>query len=556
MYSSISDLLTVKPRVLLVDEDPEARVSYQALLMEWGYDPVLAMGRGIALQNDARTKAQEHRCSLALIDLRLMDNDDEADISGLKLAQELKATRCIAPVILSGYESIRVHRLLREDIEIGFIGKQDRRSEIQGKLDGIAARVCAAKRGLQYTETEILDEFLQSEIVRQMGVYANQVANVLARLFPDAKTLGFERLVTPGSSVSSAIRPNSIVLKVYEDDKEACVVKMARTSKIKKEADNFRRYISRRFTEGLSLQQIGKEELAWDISGIAYTYQGGKNARTFTNYYKDRDIADIREVLSDFFLAIWQKYYRGGRHNPPPLEKTNTSLYALYTATWGSDWHQKAREISPQILKRIEPFLRTSGLPQPLEWLENKLSNGDPEFQPVNTVLTAVTHGDLHSDNLLVDDRKNIGVIDYERCGEGHALQDFIELEADILNRLQTTASSHRAYWKMCLTLFKQDEIRELEEAETVSAAAHVDKAFKTISMIRGFAAQCIPNPNIREYLTGLLFNMLFRAALVHKEDPQNSERPLVIAGFICHRLDHWNEPWPPAEWNFSQETL
>lgn len=555
MYNTLAGLLTIKPRILLVDEDPVARVSYQALLMEWGYDPVLAMGRGVALQNDARIKAQEHRCSLALIDLRLMDNDDQADFSGLNLAKEMNANFPITPIILSGYPSVLALRMLNETQNIPFIGKQDRRSEMQVKLDEIAAKVCAAKRNMQFTETDILDEFLQSEIIRQMGAYANQITNVLARLFPEAKTLRFERLISPGSSVSSATRPNSIVLKVYEDDKEACIVKMARTSKIKKEADNFRRYILRKFTEGLNLQQIGKEKLAWDIGGIAYTYQGGKNARTFTNYYKERDIADIREVLSDFFLEIWGKYYKGGRYDPPPLEKTDTSLYALYTTTWGDDWHQKVREISPQTLKHLESILRTFGLPQPLKWLEDKLSSGDPEFQQVSNILTAITHGDLHGDNLLVDNRKNIGVIDYERTGEGHALQDFIELEADILNRLHTTVTSRSAFWNMCITLFKQDTIRELDEAETTSEDTQVDKAFKTISVIREFAAKCISNPNAREYLLGLLFNMLFRAALVHKEDPQKSERPLLLAGFICHRLEHWNEPWPPTEWKFSQET-
>jgi CheY-like chemotaxis protein len=554
MYNTLADLLTIKPRILLVDEDPVARVSYQALLMEWGYDPVLAMGRGVTLQNDARIKAQEHRCSLALIDLRLMDNDDGTDISGLNLAKEMKSNFPITPIILSGYPSVLALRMLNEAQNIPFIGKQDRRSEMQIKLDEIAAKVCAAKRNMQFMETEILDEFLQSEIIRQMGAYTNQITNVLARLFPESKTLRFERLISPGSSVSSATRPNSIVMKVYEDDKEACIVKMARTSKIKKEANNFRRYILRKFTEGLNLQQIGKEKLAWDIGGIAYTYQGGKNARTFTNYYKERDIADIREVLSDFFLEIWGKYYKGGRYDPPPLEKTDTSLYALYTATWGDDWHQKVREISPQTLKHLEPILRTFGLPQPVKWLEDKLSSGNPEFQQGKNILTAITHGDLHGDNLLVDDRKNIGVIDYERTGEGHALQDFIELEADILNRLHTTGISRSAFWNMCLTLFKQDAIQELNEAETTSEDTQIDKAFRTISMIRGFAANCIPNPNAREYLLGLLFNMLFRAALVHKEDPQKSERPLLLAGFICHRLEHWNEPWTSTEWNFSQE--
>jgi CheY-like chemotaxis protein len=555
MYQTLSSLLNIKPRILLVDEDPDARDSYQALLLDWGYDPVLAVGSGIALQNDAKNNAHEKCCQLALIDLRLMDNDDEADISGLTLAQELKATRCIAPIILSGYESIRVHRLLREHPDIGFIGKQDRRSEIQERLDGIAAMVCSTKRGIEFTNTEALDKFLQADLVRNMGEHADQLVNVLARLFPNAKTLAFERLMGPDNAISSAARPNSIVLKVYEDDMEACIVKLARTAKIQKEANNFRKYIDRKLTANLNLQQIGREEFAWGIGGIAYNYQGEKDVTTFTNYYKEQDIADVQKVLSQFFLGTWKKYYKGGRNNPPPVEKSNISLHALYTDMWGKEWHeQRVRKIPRQILGRIEPTLREYDLPQPVVWLERKIEVGDPEFQPVNTILTAITHGDLHGDNLLVDDKKPI-VIDYERTGEGHALQDFIELEADIINRIEAHPGNESACLQMCVTLFKQDKIQELGESETTSADPQLDKALKTISIIRGFAMQCVPTANVREYLFGLLFNMLFRAALVHKEDPQKSERPLVLAGFICHRLDHWNEPWPPAEWSFSKET-
>lgn len=546
-HHTLAALAKNKPRILLVDDDVTARVPYQSMLMDWGFDPVLAMGRGAPLQEDARKKAQEKRCILALIDLRLMDNDDEADISGLTLAIDLKSKFPIFPIILSGYESVQVLRLLKERPDIPFIGKQDRRSDFQKKLNEEAAKVCAAKRTLEYLQTDVLDEFMQSDLVSEMGEYTDQIVDILARLFPEAKALKFERLVTPDAEVSSATRPNSIVLKVYEDDLEACAVKIARTTKIQKEAKNFRELISRKLTGGFNPQQIGKEALAWDIGGIVYTYEGGKNAITFTNYYKQQEIPNIREVLSSFFLESWGRYYA-------PLSKTgNTSLYELYTKTWGTEWHDKrVREISAQMLENIKSTIEHYQLPHPLEWMERKLAENGDDFKPINTLPTAITHGDLHGDNLLVDNKKNIWVVDFERCGVGHALQDFIELETDILSRLQGHDVAPLPHYKMCLTLFKQEKLQELEQPQTSFEDPQIEKALKTISALRGIAAECTKSTDIREYLTGLLFNMLFKAALVHKENPQKSERPLVIAGFLCHRLDHWEEAWPPAEWNLS----
>ncbi|MBI3170836.1 MAG: phosphotransferase [Chloroflexi bacterium] len=546
MHNIFSTYKRVKPRILLVEDDASARIPYQMLLMDWGYEPILAMGRGAALQEDARLKAQEKRCSLALIDLRLIDNDDDTDVSGLNLALDLKQDFPIIPIILSGYESVQVYRTLQNYPGIPFIGKQDRRSDFQKKLDDVSAAVCASKREIEFVQTDILDEFMQSDLAKEMGEYPDQIVNVLVRMFPKAKTLRFERLVAPDTTVSSATRPNSIVLKVYEDDLEACVVKMARAAKIQKEAENFRKFISRKLTGGFNPQQLGKEELAWDIGGIAYTYEGGKNAITFTNYYKERGLTLIKGAMSSFFLESWKRYYT------PPTEEPNTSLHNLYKKIWGEEWFEKcSKEISNQTLERTRETLQHYNLPQPVEWLANKIAQTHPEFSPVNTLPITVIHGDLHGDNLLVDNKNIVWVIDFERCGWGYTLQDFIELETDILSRLQGHDVTPLLFYKMCLTLFKQSQISEIEEAE-LPKDEQIAKAAQSISALRGIAVKCTKNANIREYLMGLLFNMIFKAALSHKEDPQKSERPLIIAGFLCHRLDHWGEPWPPAEWNLS----
>ncbi|HND48325.1 MAG TPA: hypothetical protein PLL95_07170, partial [Anaerolineales bacterium] len=109
-------------------------------------------------------------------------------------------------------------------------------------------------------------------------------------------------------------------------------------------------------------------------------------------------------------------------------------------------------------------------------------------------------------DNLMVDDRKNVWVIDFERCGKGHALQDFIELEADVINRLLGHPVNFPAYLKMCKTVFQTTEIN-LEEADLVSEDVEIEKALKTISIIRDLATQCTGMNDAREYLYGLLYN-------------------------------------------------
>lgn len=544
----------LKPRLLLVENDPIARVSYQALLMEWGYDPVLAMGMGTSLQKNARHLASEKKCSLALIDLRLVDDDDEQDTTGLQLAEELKAN--LHPLILSGHEDKKfLKNMLQFHKDIPFIGKQDRRDELEEMLNKEAAKVSAVKRNLEFIQTDTLNEFLESEFVKEVGEFSDQIVDVFAQLFPNASSLRFEKLSQSESlsEVSSAVRPNSIVLKVYEDALQPCIVKLARAGKIHQEVKRYYQYISRKLTGNFNAQLI-QHAILWDVGGAAYSFISGKGTRTFTNFYKERNFEDIKEVLTSFFCDTWMKYYSGiATSDEEKPDLAQLSLFDLYSHTWGKDWYEKrVKEFSTKNLARVESLLVKYDLPHPLQWLKNKVAETLLDQSKMDSIQTAVTHGDLHGDNLLVDDKKNVWVIDFERCGVGHSAQDFIELEADILNRLTGNNVNIPEYFQMCMTLFKQMDIREIPDDELNSNDPNIDKALKVISFMRGLAAQCTGVRNAREYLFSLLFNFTFRAALLYKDNPTKSERPLLLAGFICHRLDHWAEPWPPENWKLS----
>lgn len=542
----LSALQSVRPRILLVDNDPEARISYQALLLEWGYEPILAMGVGSALQEDARIKARKSRCSLALIDLRLKDDDDPQDMSGADFAESIKIL--LKPIILTGAEEpYALRNLLQYHQDIPYIGKQDRRDEFRKRLDAEAAKVSAAKRSLEFIETDLFDDFMKSELVKDAAEYPDQVADILVQLFPNATKLRFEKISgsTETSDISSAIRPNSVVLKVHEDNLEPCTVKLARARKIQGEVRNYSEFISRKLTGGFSAHLL-QQSIRWDIGGAAYTYISGNGTRTFSAYYKDQSIDNIEEVLKSFFWDMWGKKYT----EAIPIKET--SLFNLYSQVWGGDWLEKCSRELPLHETRHSKGIQSFNLPIPLEWLKNKIENPVYERELMAATKTAVTHGDLHGDNLMVDDKKNVWVVDFERSGVGHALQDFIELEADVLNRLLGVPINIPAYLKMCMTTFKQTEIKPFDEGDLNSGDANTDKALKTISILRRLAFQVTGISNAREYVIGLFFNMLFRAALIHKIDPAKSELPLLLAGFISHRLDHWDEPWPPAEWNIS----
>ncbi len=546
MYNNFSDPKKNKPRILIVENDPKARISYQTLLMYWDYEPVLAMGAGASLLADARKKAQDMRCALALIDLRLIDDYNEQDTSGLKLAEELGDH--LLPIILSGYDNPGVLRkLLQKHTEINFISKDDSRDSIEEILDAEAAKVTASKRKLIFENPEILDDIVKSPLGKNAGDYPDQIADVFARLFPKAEKLRFEKLeLRPASSnISTVPRPNSVVLKVYEGDFEPFVVKLARSEKIKKEVENYDKHIHRRLT-GYFSARLERSATLWDIGGAAYSYVGDFDVTTFSRYYEEKMVVEIEECLGSFFGRIWGKHYEQAR------DETNVSLFQLYSQVW-DNWYEKRKDdFFTTRFNGSNSLAKKFNVPEPIQWFREKIANPSNDMSFVKNTRLAVTHGDLHGDNLLVDNQKNVWVIDFERCGEGHILQDFIELEADIFNRLEEHNENFPAYFKMCFTILKQKQIQEFEASETESEDPRIEKALKTISKLRALARQHTKLTDAREYLYGLLFNMMFRAAMIYKTNPQKNQRPLLLASLICDRLDHWDTPWALAKINLT----
>lgn len=273
MHDIFLNLKKARPRILLVENDPVARISYQALLVEWGYDPVLAMGMGAALQKDAREKAFEKRCALALIDLRLVDDDDEEDTSGLILAEELKGK--LHPIILSGHENQQILRdMLQYHKDIPFIAKHDRRDDFQKMLDAESEKITASKRNITFENAGILEE-IASTFGDRISEYPDQLADIFAQLFPTAILLRLEK-ITEEKIAKTIETKTSFSIKVFEEDAlQPVLVKLGLAENIQQEVNNYNRYLKDIL--------LGKDnvllahKVLWDIGVIIYSYSPNKD---------------------------------------------------------------------------------------------------------------------------------------------------------------------------------------------------------------------------------------------------------------------------------------
>ena len=543
--------LSGSPRILIVDNEKRTVHIFQDLISHWGYVPIIASGEGPALLEDAKNKAREYRCQLALVDMRLIDDSDNDDISGLELVNQIRPA---ISIVVSGHGNLKIAvGSIQKNGAAGFVEKNDLPLGLQEKIKWEAAKNCAHARELKIYPSEIMVSIKKTLFDANVAPeYHDQVEDILARLFPTASTLRLEKMNTGDdtSGIATAPRPRSVVLKVYEDEFQPVIIKLARKTKIKKETNRFSQYIKGRLV-GNFVPKLEDSCCLWDIGGIKFSYVGSID-QTFGHFFQSASVPTIEKTLERFFKITWSYHFKRAK------DRFDVSLFELYCSVLDHDWYERALKFkipNPEIFMGADVWRRINAK-DPIEWLIQKIgSNTTGDASHVAKTSIAVTHGDLHADNMLVDDSQNAWVIDFERSGEGHALQDFIELESDIINRMTLGNQNFSDYYHLCLAVASSQTTGKMNIACLADAGSDMQKVIQIIATIRSLAQECTGIVDARQYMLGLFFNTIFRATIdkdfrIMDDDQIRSQRSaLMLASILCFRLEHWDEPWPPKQW-------
>jgi DNA-binding NtrC family response regulator len=128
----------VKATILLADNDPDFLQTRGEFLRRAGYRLLTA-----ASPAEASGFLEREDIDLALLDIRLRDDDDEKDTSGLVLAEE--EARSVPKIILTGFPS---HDYVREALRPRLDGLSAA-ADFLAKRDGPGAMLAAVERVLQ-----------------------------------------------------------------------------------------------------------------------------------------------------------------------------------------------------------------------------------------------------------------------------------------------------------------------------------------------------------------------------------------------------------------------
>lgn len=533
------DCALCQPRVLIVEDEASVRADHIKNLTRWGYRPIAAEGRGQTLLRDAVAKARAWRCHIALVDMRLLNHDNQKDQSGLDLISQLKPT---LGIIVSGYgDPDTVRAALKEKDAVDFVVKQAGPERLKAVLENVLGQACACARGLTIewpagmSSAGVGRGFFPSD----PSIPGDEANDVLGRLFDAPGTL---RLQTIAQRSRSPGHTRSLILKAWHNDLQPVVVKLARVQRIEAERQRYRDHIEGKLA-GRFYARLERSVVLWDLGGIVYEFLGSPLGamQLFSRYYAAAPAKQIGHTLDHLFGATWGEHYRAAVVSGHP------SLFEAYTGVWGREWHARLlRFAGPPIC------FDALGLCDPVRWVCARVGlRGGLDTSPRAPFYQALGHGDMLGDNVFVDEYDRTWTLDYERCGPGPSHQDFAELEADILTHLADLPPDDNATFLRLAVAAAQPKLLD-QPLAIADEHPGARKALKVVAKLRRLAGAHTGSADAWLYLWGVLFNTVFSATLLG-ETPEYADRrarALLLGSVICHRLEHWNDPWPPEEWS------
>jgi hypothetical protein len=257
--------------------------------------------------------------------------------------------------------------------------------------------------------------------------------------------------------------------------------------------------------------------------------------KTFANFYRQTQEPDkILKPLEHFFRDVWSRHYA-----------------ATHTTVSGSLFKEYASFL--KLREGLDEFpIREDSLTIP-EFSGQYLNPATwilahEEESRIATAQIAITHGDLHGDNLFVEEDHS-WAIDFERSGRGHILRDFVELEEDIITRLYMLPGNNMyAFYNFVISLTKP-----LSPMEPILIPHYFEKDMETrkalavIDGLRSIAFSVTGYQDMREYYWGLLLDAFFSLKLAKPGTPKWT-RNLLLSSLLCTRLEQWSDEWPTVK--------
>lgn len=562
--------LPKRGRLLIVDNDSNVLIALKNSLSREGYEIYAARNA-----EDAKKSIELIQPHVAIIDIRLRDDDDPLDQSGFDLITEINehykhAMRIIGLTGSPGRSTVSiatglVSQFVLKDHESRNVDSNELVNKIEAAREELGINLSL--------DIEFKEPLSLLGLVEMIKAYKNlsnekrervsiELEELIRKLFRrELKVKG--TYIYPGKGGSGVVLMRPIVEGTKGHN---FVVKFGSRQNIAIELNNYNLYV-KPFTGNHSTQLIDisdKPVETLNLGGLKFSFAGMSvdEPRDFYEFYRDSKVteAQICTSLEYLFHETCESWYKAKRDWPNKDQDALASAYESQLSLSTLDKQQELVKSCEQLLTgesfhgitfkfhnrdhiRVQLGELDMLLPSPLEFLKNNRTKFPiPKFE-------CRTHGDLNSRNMFIDKDNKVWLIDFFKTKWGPLLRDFGELECVIKFELMDTNNfiSLYEFEKSLLSPSRFDMSIEFVNRFHI---AELNKARNIITMLRQLAQEQFESLEIREYYASIFFYSLkmltwegFSSAEMGRY-PIRQRHALLSAAMIAHRLEHWDDKW------------
>ncbi len=527
-------------RILLVDNDVEFLQTRAALLRRAEFG-VLEVG-SVA---EARRILDEQWVHISILDMRLEDDHDIDDISGIELARDARY-QMIPKIIVTGYPSWEAARAALGSRLDGpppadeFLAKKEGFEALVDAIHNVVNKRLSLNwslttQGISYLSlAEQLDPGLDPP---QLIERSEELEDLMRMLFARCSQITVDRVLW-----QEAGRAALVVFAYYEGaPARQFMVTCGLKSPILREIDNLDRLANVNVLTGNPHRSDHRSTLHYAANTYELPNSNLETIKTFADLFRQdntRAINDALQTLSQSSLNFWNS-----QRQIKTAEESNTILQRRFNL-------DQRETVATELAARLESIghdAEAAGLasiyrsadalrvhqpggidysgPDPVAWLtqsEAGLLQSPTFFGP--------TLGDLRVDTILIDGRGHTWLTDFGHLDEGPILADFAALETSIKFELAEG----------------EDLVDRLECEQLLMAPERLDdrldsgpqplrKVMATIQRVRALAED-VCGDEFEPYLLALAYQAI-RRILAYETEIRRARRDVLPTVHACLSL-------------------
>ena len=529
-----------KKRVLYADNDRNYLDARSELLEIEGYQVIKAYN-----PEEAKRILEQENIHLAILDIRLVDDNDEGDISGILLAKDELYKR-VPKIFVTGFPSYEAVReavgliIGGEQIALAFLAKKEGSKALIEAVNTAFEKVVGINWKLRFVWNEMgllnfsyLILLLESELDPVLLTpRSSELKELFCKLFPTD-----EQISVVGLSWLRDGCACLTLLVLNKGSSRQAIVIFGHHKSIVEQHKGFKEY-QEKVTELLP-QPIFAETSRFAGLAFSISDKGGVPLQNGSFFFQETGEKNVRVALENLYKQTLYNWHQRDRS-----ETDEADLAGIYRNRLGILNQRESLEEALRVVRYLADIAHSYSLIREI-FLEGDeivfvFNNGiifrginpitylfDPQaFKKQSTVITS-TFGGIASKSLLIDEECHVYPTDMLSITKSPILEDFISIECEFhFDRIRTNN---------LLTLWDfEKQIGESKRLNDILPTGGLDpecrKALAMIQTIRKLAAETASD-TLEAYLIGL-FHHTMKTFLLY--DPQ-----IIPAKYQARQLTH-----------------